>query len=356
MNRFDLDSRTTYEASGHRVNPAFASKNRSAVTSVTGPAETRTDWPLIPWSRGPLSAAIIAALAGAPGDARLDGPVEVADVLRDDDFQLALYLSHEVRYRDFAGNDWEWDAGLLAFRARLEHIFMMRIREEVTLRHPRLPSQVADALDQLIFTSPSRSLPRHFLAHGNLDEVRELFVHRSASYAHDTASPHEQGRPRDDVRTEAFAATMTGLGLDASPGSYVEVVPGVTLAMVNLQSMFSLHRRWRAALVGHHAVSEMTSGGRAQKWGRTLARFGIVVEGAVDQDIDVDIDVDVDVHIATLARARVLSGLLGVDPSLEGDVLFGAGASLLLDQMFCDHLLNSWENHRSSLVPWELIE
>jgi hypothetical protein len=354
VSRFDFDAREPFEATGHRVNPAFVSKNDSEVLGEPVAHRVHTDWPLIPWSRGPLSAALITALRGAPGDFRLDGRIEVEDALSDDDFQLALYLCHEARYRDFAGNDWEWDSGLLAFRAQLEQVFTTHLRYQVTRRHPRRPTEIADELDQVIFASTSRSLTKYFLSRGTLDEMRELFVHRSASFSHDTQSPEVRAHPGDVAHSEAFATTMVALGLDPSLGSYVEVLPGVTLSMINLQSMFSLQERWRAALIGHFAVLEMTSGGRVEKWGRTLSRFGLAAAPLAVEDHDARVDDNT--HYASLARARMLSGLLAVDEGAEGDVLFGATATLVLDQMFCDHVLSAWEHHRSSLVPWELTD
>lgn len=351
MSRFDLDAREPFEANGDRVNPAFAS--RDARSSGAEAAETPpSDWPLIPWSRGPLSAAVIDALQRAPGSFRMSGRVEVHDALRDDDFQLALYLSYEVRYRDFLGADWEWDADLLAFRSQLEQVFVARLREEVTRRYPRQTPQVDDAIDHLIFTSTARSLLQHFVVAGDVDQLRELFVHRSASYSHDGTSEHDDRRSRGgaNARPDSFAATLISLGLDPSLGSYVEMLPGVTLAMANLHSMFEVHHRWRGALVGQLAVQEMTAGGRAEKWGDALDRFGVVHSGAGHPSGDADLDA----RYAALARDHLVSGLLGADPELVGDVLFGAGATLMLDQNFCDHLLSAWEHRRSSLVPWEL--
>src|SRR5215218_7650057 len=80
-----------------------------------------------PCPRGPLSAAVLAALSTTPGAlSAADLPaIEVADPLADDDFQLALYCCYELHYRGVDGVDerWEWDPGLLAVRARLEDVF-----------------------------------------------------------------------------------------------------------------------------------------------------------------------------------------------------------------------------------------
>ena len=56
-----------------------------------------------------------------------------------------------------------------------------------------------------------------------------------------------------------FAARWTRSGLDSRYGAYVDHLPAVTLATVNLMSLFGLHRRLRGAIVGHLALFEMTS-------------------------------------------------------------------------------------------------
>src|ERR1019366_6456102 len=50
------------------------------------------NWPLIPWSRGPLSSAVIDALSRTPGTLGTMPDIDVTDALTDDDLHLALYL------------------------------------------------------------------------------------------------------------------------------------------------------------------------------------------------------------------------------------------------------------------------
>ena len=61
------------------------------------------------------------------------------------------------------------------------------------------------------------------------------------------------------VDAELFAQTMRALGLDPTYGAYLDRIPAITLATVNLMSWFGLHRRLRAAIIGHLALFEMTS-------------------------------------------------------------------------------------------------
>jgi hypothetical protein len=143
---------------------------------------------------------------------------------------------------------------------------------------------------------------------------------------------------------------MTALELDPSYGAYVDRLPGVTLATVNLVSMFGLHWRWRAALVGHLAVFEMTSVEPMRRYSQALNRFGIGPEGRRFYDVHVQIDSQ---H-AVIARDRMVAGLIAAEPELGPDLLFGAAAVLLLEQRFVDYLLDAWTDEHSSLLVGEM--
>jgi hypothetical protein len=153
------------------------------------------------------------------------------------------------------------------------------------------------------------------------------------------------------VRANFLAAAMTALGLDPSYGSYVEILPGVTLATANLATMFALHPHWRAALVGQLAVAELTSMESMERYRRALFRFGISPVGRRFSQSDVIVDS----RRPLLARSQVVTGLLAAGPQLGADLLFGASAVMMLEQRFGDHLLDSWSENQSSLVPWELF-
>jgi hypothetical protein len=279
--------------------------------------------------------------------------------LSDDDFSLALYLCYEVHYRGLTDRNWEWDPDLLRFRAELEQTFERRLRDEVVLPTAQSPFETVPLLDEMIRASSGPSLSRYLLDAGTLEEFREFCVHRSA-YQLKEADPHTFAIPRLTGEAKAamveiqydeygsgdaslmhsalFADTLTTLGLDPSYGSYVEVLPGVTLATVNLVSMFGLHRRWRAALVGHLAVFEMTSTQPMGRYSEALARFGIGPQGRRFFDVHVTAD---ERH-ASIARDRLVAA----------DLLFGAASLLMLEQRFSEHLLDAWADNRSSLVPW----
>jgi hypothetical protein len=291
--------------------------------------------------------------------------------LSDDDFALALYLCYEVHYRAVADAGWEWDPGLLTFRAELERAFENRLRDEVMVNRLRLPGDVVSALEELIQAPSGPSLSAYLLEAGTLGQLREFCIHRSA-YQLKEADPHTFGIPRltgeakaamvdiqyeeygsgdaASMHSHLFGNTMNALGLDSSYGSYVEVLPGVTLATVNLVSMFALHRRWLAALVGHLAVFEMTSVEPMGRYSQALARFGVGPEGCRFYDVHVTAD---ERH-ALIARDRMVAGLMRAEPEMGPDLLFGSAAILMLEQRFASHLLDAWADNRSSLLPWKL--
>jgi Iron-containing redox enzyme len=351
--------------------PSYGRVFDSTFAPTDGHERIHSDWPLLPWPRGPLSATVVSALQRQPGTLGVTPPISQNDPLSDDDFELALYLCYEMHYRGLADVEWEWDPGLIKFRTELERAFEQRLRDELGPTISAYPREMVTMLDQLVEDFPGTSLLSYFNEVGTIDQFREFCVHRSA-YQLRAAHPQTLSLPRrsgeakaalvevpvdesdwgeaDRMRAHLFATTMIALGLDDSYGSYVEILPGVTLATVNLASMFSFHPQWRAALVGHLAVSETTSMESMERYGNALSRFGVDPVGRRFADRRVAVDE----RRPLLARNHIVAGLLGAAPQLSADLLFGAAAVLMLEQRFADHLLGAWSQHRSSLVPWEL--
>ena len=253
----------------------------------------------------------MAALQRQPGTLGVTPPVSEIDALNDDDFTLALHLCYELHYRAGTDAGWEWDLDLLKFRAELERVFEDRLRDEVVDIKTRFPIEVVSVLEELIRAPSGPSLSAYLLEPGTLDQLREFCMHRSAHQLKE-ADPHTFGIPRltgeakaamVEIRYEEYGSgdaasmhstlignTLNALGLDSSHGSYVEVLPSTTLATVNLVTMFALHRRWRAALVGHLAVFEMTSVEPMGRYSNALARFGIGPKGRRFYDVHVTAD------------------------------------------------------------------
>jgi hypothetical protein len=356
-----------------KVGPSVIVDDTKSTRNTTSTYEAGTTvlgWPLLPRPRGPLSDSVIAALQRQPGTLGVTPPVSGIDALNDDDFALALYLCYELHYRAESDAGWEWDLNLLKFRAELERVFEDRLRDEVVDIKSRFPNEVVAVLEELIRAPSGPSLSAYLLESGTLDQLREFCVHRSA-YQLKEADPHTFGIPRltgeakaamveiqyeeygsgdaASMHSTLFGNTMNALGLDSSYGFYVEVLPGTTLATVNLVSMFALHRRWRAALVGHLAVFEMTSVEPMGRYSDALARFGIGPEGRRFYDVHVTADK----RHALIARDKMVAGLIRAEPELGADLLFGAAAVLMLERRFASHLLDAWADDRSSLLAWK---
>jgi len=289
------------------------------------------------------------------------------DPLSDDDLQLALYCCYELHYRGFAGVDpaWEWDPALLAWRAALETAFLDAVRD---LR-PRAPcaAGTVERLRALLDGHEGPSLSSHVLERGTLAQMREFCIHRSA-YQLKEADPHTWGIPRLAGRAKAamvalqadeygagdpramhaalFAETMRSLGLDTAYGAYLDVLPGTTLATVNLISLLGLHRRWRGAVVGHLAGFEMTSVVPMARYAAALHRLGVGAAGRRFYEVHVAADAEHEV----LAVNEMVAPLVEDEPGLAADLLFGAEALLLVEDRFTRALLDAWAERRTSLL------
>jgi hypothetical protein len=197
-------------------------------------------------------------------------------------------------------------------------------------------------------------------------QVREFMVHRSA-YQLKEADPHSWAIPRlwgapkaalvevqadeygggrpERVHAELFARAMDAVGLDNRYGAYLDRIPAVTLATVNLMSLFGLHRRLRGAIVGHLALFEMTSSIPNRRYGNGLRRLGFGEDATAFYDEHVVADA---VH-ENVAAVDLAGGLARQDPALAADILWGAASLDALERRFADHLLDSWSAGESSL-------
>ena len=315
----------------------------------------------LPKPRGAVTELLLEAL---PADIWLLPAVEPSS---DEDLQLALYLCYELHYRGLPGVDdrWEWEPSLLALRAALEAQFEADLRRDVPLPEPRaaidLELRAIEAADD------APSLSKHLERDGTLDQFLEFVVHRSA-YQLKEADPHSWALPRlhggpkaamveiqadeygggraDRVHAHLFAKSMTGLGLDATYGAYLDHIPGVTLATVNLMSLLGLHRRWRGAIVGHLALFEMTSAVPNRRYAAALRRVG-----AGDDVCDFfDEHVTADAVHESIAAVDLAGGLARQEPELTPQILWGARALIELEARWGTRLLEAWEEGRSSLL------
>ncbi|MBW8483612.1 iron-containing redox enzyme family protein [Actinomadura parmotrematis] len=323
---------------------------------------SRTAAPLPP-PRGPLSEAVVTALRHPPGHPVPPAGADGADPFGDD-LQAALYICYELHYRGFDGvdADWEWDLGLLAFRAALERVFLGALRAGVPGG-----DDVAGTLDALLVEDlDARGVSHHLKDEGAWWQMREYFVHRSLYHLKE-ADPHAWLIPRLEGRAKAslvavefdeygggraervharlFADLLRGAGLDDGYLAYFDAVPAAALATVNMMSLFGLHRSLRAAMVGHFAAAEITTAPSAHRMAVALERFGAAPECVLFFTEHIEADA---VHEQVLRR-DVIGDLLDREPGLAADVVFGVQATELLEERLGGHLLASWRAGRSSL-------
>jgi hypothetical protein len=328
----------------------------------------------LPRARGPVSGILLEVLRCAPGM-----PVELPlldpspELLSDDDVQLALYLCYELHYGELAGVDerWEWDPGLLAFRAVLERAFEASLYEVVPPPRSPTPAEVVGtALRALVAAQADRSIPslsRFVELYATHAQLRELLVHRSA-YELKEADPQSwalarlSGRSKaalvevqmdeyghgcaEQVHATLFAQAMGAAGLDPRYGAYVERLPGTTLAAVNLMSLCGLHRRLRGAIVGQLAACSLSSAPPNRRCADGLRRLGF----GADATRFFEEHVAADAAHQQAAAWNLADDLATAEPALAGDILWGAAALLELEASLGRHLLGAWERGESSLL------
>jgi len=321
--------------------------------------------PSLPHPRGDLSRHVIRRLRD--DDAT---PPRSLDATRahpyGDDLQLALYVLYELHYRGFEGvdDDREWEPDLLRVRRALEDRFLSAMRADVPGG-----TDVDQALAELLVEpagDDGRSVSRHLRRSGELWQFREYATVRSLYHLKE-ADPHAWVIPRlrgrakaamvaveydefgagraQDIHAELFADLMRDLDLDPTYGRYLDAAPAEALAIVNMMSMFGLHRALRGALVGHFASVETTSSPGSRRLAQGLRRVG--AGPAAQRFYDEHVVADA-VH-EQVVRREVVGGLLADEPALEADMVFGIQATGLLEDRLAARLLPPWREGRSAL-------
>jgi len=162
----------------------------------------------LPAPRGPISDRVIAALRQDPAAARrldpdLSAVLPVADPLRDEDFQLALWVLYELHYRGFEGVDerWEWHPDTLGGRAELEAVLERGLRGATRELLSVVADEDADVVDQmrrLIDAADGPDVPRFVQREATREQFLELM--RAAGLA----------TPRQHLLTGGIAALYRG--------------------------------------------------------------------------------------------------------------------------------------------------
>ena len=327
----------------------------------------------LPPPAGPLTERLFDQLRRPPGPLP-DLPEPEGDPLDDLDHHLALYACCELAYGGWADVDseWEWEPTLLGLRVALERRFEAAVVAGVTDTPDAPHGDVPDRLNELIAADDAPSVARLLARDGDPDQIRELLVHRSADRLKE-AEPHLRtiarlpnrpkaalveiladefggGRP-EMLHSDLFRRAMEAVGLDGGANAYIAHLPGVTLATVNLMSLFGAHARLRGALAGHLAVTEMTSSEASRRYAQAMRRAGFTSRDAThyfDEHVEADAVHDV------LASHELAGGLAAAEPELADSIIFGARALMLLEGRLAHHMVQSWEEGRTSLrVPLE---
>lgn len=323
----------------------------------------------LPAPRGPITEFLLGELQAAPHQLPPLSLPPADDPLTDEDGQLALYLCYELHYRGLPGVDesWEWEPSLLALRAQLERCFEQALRDAVPLQSRSMPGEDVALALRAVAEREGPSLATFVQRYATLEQVCEFLVHRSA-YQLKEADPHSWAIPRlsgapkaalievqadeygggrpEWIHAELFARAMRAMGLDGSYGAYLDLIPAVTLATVNLMSLFGLHRRWRGAIVGHLALFEMTSSIPNRRYADGLRRLGLSGDATLFFDEHVEADA---VH-EQIAAVDLAGALVRQEPELYASVLWGANTLAYLDERWSSHLLTSWADGHGSLL------
>jgi hypothetical protein len=278
-----------------------------------------------------------------------------------DDLAVALHTCYEMHYQGLAGvaADLEWSPAVLAFRRELERVFEQALRDSV-----KIDEDVAGALDELLVEPVPGNGVSHFLRdEGEWWHLREYVVHRSI-YHHKEADPHAWVIPRlwgrakaalvavefdefggghgDRVHAELYRGLMAACDLDVGYLSYFDDVPAPMIAVVNMMSLFGLHRRLRGAMVGHFAAAEITTAPSAARMVKAIERLGGDPHFFAEH-------VEADAVHEQVLRHDVIGDLLDREPDLAADVVFGVRATEFLEARFAEHVLASWRWGTTSL-------
>jgi hypothetical protein len=297
---------------------------------------------------------------------RMDASVADADPYGTD-LQLALYTCYELHYRGFAGVDsrWEWNAGLLHLRGKLEEIFLAAVTRDVGDIGP--DETAAAEMDALTVEPVDGQGPSYFLRdEGTWEHMREYFVHRSLYHLKE-GDPHAWAIPRltgqakasfvavefDEfgggrgahVHQQLFGDLLAAADLNPDYLGYVDDVPADALAVVNLMSMFGLHRRLRGAAIGHFASTEITSSPGSRRLVDALERLGAPEPcvGFYREHVEADA-----VH-EQVVRTDVVGDLVAREPHLDRDVVFGIRARDVVEDRLAQHMMDSWTAGKTSL-------
>jgi Iron-containing redox enzyme len=120
--------------------------------------------------------------------------------------------------------------------------------------------------------------------------------------------------------------------------------------VVNLMSLFGLHRWLRGAAIGHFAATEITSPPGSRRMVEALQRMNAPSACIAFYSEHVEADA---VH-EQVVRHDVIGDLVAREPNLDRDVVFGMRAHAVVENRLAGTIMASWERGEPSLRPARL--
>lgn len=308
-----------------------------------------------------MSALVLRMLRGGAPEPLPDLP---ADVLLDEDVQLALWCLLELHHHGLDGvePELEWEPEVIRVRRVLEEAHLASVRdltrERLSLVDPR--DDLVDQVDTLLGADDGPSLAEYLARSAGPEEFRDFLRQRSIYHLKES-DPHAFVIPRIDGRAKValaelqydefgagrpaalharlFGEALDACGLDPAYGAHVDDARVSTLAVNTTMSVFGLHRRWRGAAMGHLAAFESTSSLPCRQIAAGARRLGLPEAVAVYYEEHIEADA---VH-EQLAVRGICVPLVDEEPGLREDVLLGVAACLELDGLAGREQLAQWE-------------
>lgn len=320
---------------------------------------------LTPKPRGTLSQTLFELMRSRPDEL---GTTRRLRPEHHDDAQISLWALYELSYRGFEDveDSLEWHPDLVALRGELEADVETALRERFRAAVGEVPAWTPEAFFDFCAQHDGPSLATFVHREADADQVLDLLRLRSIYHLKE-ADPVAWVVPRVDDATKAalvelqydeygtgnphllhaglFARGLEACGLSPAYGAYVDDVPAEILEQNNAMTLFGLNRRLRGAALGHLAAFEVTSSLPSRRIAQGLRRLGLPEEMAAYYDEHVEADA---VH-EQIASVDMCGSLVGEEPELAADVLFGAACSLAMDAVAAHHLLSAWEAGRTGL-------
>jgi hypothetical protein len=329
----------------------------------------------LPAARGPVTEALFAALTDGGSDPEVFAglvPAGGADLLTDDDVQLALWAAYALHYTPIAGvsDEREWDPEVLRLRRSLERPFLEALREvtaDVVTSARATRGDLAERIFVMADDFEGPPLSAYLQRKATAEQFVEFLTHRSA-YTVRESDPQAFALPRlggaaktamaellydefgagrpEREHGSLFRAGLRTAGLDADHGALVDLLPGSTLAQTNAMNLFNLHRRHLPSAMGHFAAFEATSSEPSRRLASGARRLGM--PSAVTAYFEEHVAADA-VHEQLMTRT-VCGSLVAADPAAEDAVLLGAATCLVLDAVANAPLLEAFQRGGSSLL------